>query len=799
MKLNLIRLLPLLTLAVTATLFISSASSVSAALQGNQTLVQSPGEKDDKSRVSGFSYGDTYYLAFGRRTGMSTYIPSLIYGQATLSNANPPVLGYQQGKELDIPGINQGYYRCHMATGFAGNAPYIFQFNCSRGSNAALQSITYEKLIPPVIAGNAPTFSAIKSVPSSLINNYFSGFAVGDVSAASIGSSLYLFVVMQANPPGSPDFLWVMKYDGSGTGGPQLVNALELGYYPNSNQHCYGVDATSVTLASGEQAIVLVTTQANSSSGGNPHVKAWLINDNIVNFSQPTPPITLTQPRGLASPSVRLAYGGGTGTAKTKSCTLFYGGIDTSAFFTSAVIQTTQINLPASLKAGNLSQLGSWAGLGNMWSNLTYDNYNTEFPYRWTVFSTALPTSTTSNGYANVDQFLTLLAFGEIFYPNTQDSFVSSLTLQLQVDPSTAGQQWASGDLATYTGPNAKAAVQSWNLLGVITGTPPLPTGTKVTYTRPILAIKYSNSQTTGAAQTSKTAVATSAKLGGPDFGFNASAGYTNATIQGSESSNTTTLSVDEAYHSSSKGTYDKYSNTGYLIVSEPNYYTAHYNVFAYDGTTQLGISTVSIIADGTNIESIPFYLDQPNKPYPGYPAFIYQSFPTDSSGQTLVAWPHTDDIEGWEPQNGALPTLTNVQPLFKQTATTLIDGSDTASSGLSLSSSALNNYTRETSNTVDIGTGINFLGIKVGTTGSVTLNSTQSTAFSSSEDSNIMYPQLQDSNGYSYIQIQAIFDKVGNKPDSQANWIPTIFSGSQPWILTWQVNQAVPISGKQP
>ncbi len=762
-----------------------------AQIQGNQGNFTLPGGKDYFSRVSGFTYGGQYYIAYGNATS-SGVNPALFYGGASLSSSTPPVLTLANAQSVNIPGLPNNNTSWHMATGIVQNAPYIFQFNYAPNNDflspATLLSITYEKMIPPVIAGNAPTFSAIKTAPSSLVSNFF---PIHDVAGASLGSSMYLFLDQVVQGQSS---IALLNYAGEGTGGVQLLGT-NIFAGQASPQPITSLDATSVTLASGEQAIVLVACL--NDNGNNVQVLAWLFSGNV---GSPVYPLTLAQPQNtLFNPSVRLAYGPATGTAKTNSCTLFLGS-EIGGFGPGGnQVQTTQINLPASLSGGGLSQASPWRNLSARWLN-NFAGGPFLFPYDWTVFSVPMPTSTSSNGYANVDQYLALVEFQDGITSSTgYDSFVTSMTQQLIVNPTTAGQTWVSGDLTTYTGANTKPAVQSWNLLGIITGTPPLPAGTKVNYRNPLLTLAYDNSTTTGAQQISKNTTAVSASIGGPKSDFNASYSYSNATTQGSEASNTFTLGLTLSFNSNTDSTYDAYSNIGYMIVSEPNYVTANYNVFAYDGTTPLGISTVSIYAEGTNIEAIPFYLNQPNLPYPGYPALIYQSFPANSSGQPLVSWPQTTDIQGWMGNGFTLPTLTNVQSLFKAAGPQYIFGSDSNSTILSLSSSSLNSYSRATKNRVSVGTGINFLGIKVGTTGTVSLSSQQSTTFSSTESSQISYPQLQDSQGYSQVQLQAIFNKVAEQPDIDSNWIPTIFRGSKPWILTWQVISAQPTSSAKP
>ena len=72
------------------------------------------------------------------------------------------------------------------------------------------------------------------------------------------------------------------------------------------------------------------------------------------------------------------------------------------------------------------------------------------------------------------------------------------------------------------------------------------------------------------------------------------------------------------------------------------------------------GFSVREISANGTTIDSIPFYLDNPANPYPNKPACIYQSFPVNASGVAQVTYPMTTDIDGWKTSP---PVLNDVVP----------------------------------------------------------------------------------------------------------------------------------------
>ena len=119
---------------------------------------------------------------------------------------------------------------------------------------------------------------------------------------------------------------------------------------------------------------------------------------------------------------------------------------------------------------------------------------------------------------------------------------------------------------------------------------------------------------------------------------------------QGTTSSSTISLALNAEFHSAaSTNTYDKYADTGFLIVSQPNLVTGNYHVYAYDGTTPLGISTVTISVGSTSFAAIPFRLTNPRYEVPGEPACIYDSFPTVTNDAAEVVYPMTTDIVAWE------------------------------------------------------------------------------------------------------------------------------------------------------
>lgn len=588
--------------------------------------------------------------------------------------------------------------RYHQAAAVLAGPPYIFQFSCPRSGSPTLLNASYEKMIAPVISGTAPTFTTVANVSSSIISALGNVF---DVAAATLNSRMYLFV-LRGNGS-NPDSISVLSYGGQGSGSPELESSYTFAG-TNLGIQIQSVEATNVTLASGEQAIVVSSPFVGS---GQAQVKAWLFTGNSGGQAVTITPYSLANPSYANYPAaIRMAYGPAQGTEKVNSLTLFYAALDGGFFGVSGRIYTSQLVLPPSLESGSLSQAGSWTRLTGIWQNS--DGFLRQYPYDWTAFSVSLPSSTSTNGYSNVDQYITLMEKGSTnSLAEHRNSFVTSLALQLRIDQGTAGQEWISSEVSNLSPADQVAAVESWNLLGIITGLPPLPAGTTVTYRAPILELKYSTSES-ASKQVSDTSVVT-AGASADVSDLTASADYTYSSEQGTTSSSTISLALNAEFHSAaSTNTYDKYADTGFLIVSQPNLVTGNYHVYAYDGTTPLGISTVTISVGSTSFAAIPFRLTNPRYEVPGEPACIYDSFPTVTNDASEVVYPMTTDIVAWE--NPA--TLNDVQPLFPSLNPQIINGTYTNSVQLSLTSSNQNTFSGETSNTIDVGEGVSFLGI---------------------------------------------------------------------------------------
>jgi hypothetical protein len=81
------------------------------------------------------------------------------------------------------------------------------------------------------------------------------------------------------------------------------------------------------------------------------------------------------------------------------------------------------------------------------------------------------------------------------------------------------------------------------------------------------------------------------------------------------------------------------------------------------------------------------------------------------------------------------------------------------------------------------VGAEVSFLGIGAEGETSIQLTSQTSVAFSSSQTNQITYPQLQQSKGYSQIQLKVMFDRLIDNPTTPPQWMPTVFTDSKPWI----------------
>jgi hypothetical protein len=292
--------------------------------------------------------------------------------------------------------------RYHQAAAVLAGPPYIFQFSCPRSGSPTLLNASYEKMIAPVISGTAPTFTTVANVSSSIISALGNVF---DVAAATLNSRMYLFV-LRGNGS-NPDSISVLSYGGQGSGSPELESSYTFAG-TNLGIQIQSVEATNVTLASGEQAIVVSSPFVGS---GQAQVKAWLFTGNSGGQAVTITPYSLANPSYANYPAaIRMAYGPAQGTEKVNSLTLFYAALDGGFFGVSGRIYTSQLVLPPSLESGSLSQAGSWTRLTGIWQNS--DGFLRQYPYDWTAFSVSLPSSTSTNGYSNVDQYITLMEKG---------------------------------------------------------------------------------------------------------------------------------------------------------------------------------------------------------------------------------------------------------------------------------------------------------------------------------------------------------------------------------------------------
>jgi hypothetical protein len=104
----------------------------------------------------------------------------------------------------------------------------------------------------------------------------------------------------------NPDSISVLSYGGQGSGGRRLESSYTFAD-TNSNIQIQGIDATNVTLASGEQAIVVCSPFVGS---GQAQVKAWLLTGNSGGRAVT---ITLIEPEHLFSRNLEHDRRGGRG------------------------------------------------------------------------------------------------------------------------------------------------------------------------------------------------------------------------------------------------------------------------------------------------------------------------------------------------------------------------------------------------------------------------------------------------------------------------------------------------------
>jgi len=745
-------------------------------------------------RVAGFSYGNQYYLAYALGAGqtvlpgISPLIPTVCYGNFTMNSGSPGTsVTFNDPTTVTVPGVPANYNLAHSAGAVVNDHSYLFQFKCNYPGTPTLSNAYYEQLVLPSATNPQPHFASntpgkVSAAMVKSVGNLF------DVASAALGNKMYLFLL--AGPKGSPNGIQVWSYDGNATTGPvQETNyTFATSTDPNIGPYLQSIDACDVQLPSGEQAI-LVTAVYNRNSISQ--VEVWLFAGGA------TSPVTLlpftpTNPPGESDSqaSVRIVNCLGNGGNKINSCTIFYsiyqgfGGLGQSTLYTS------QIGIPSSLKNGTLSQVGGWSAQSGVWNN-NRNAASSQFPFGWAAFSVAAPFGTSYNGYSSVAQYLTLFQKGsERSFRNHDNYLVSSLGQELVLDPKSAQTIWDTSLAATstMTPVNAQSAVESWNLLGVITGLPPLPQGTVVPDTRPILSVKYDSSSTTSVQTNNATTVSVG---GGVDDVLVVSATYKNAAKTGNTNSNTIQLDLKKSFGSEpGPNTYVNDEQYGFLLASAPSFIAGRYDLYAWDGTTSLGYSNETIATNGSTIEEVPFLLLNPSTPISGYPACIYSSFPKNPDGTVVVTYPLMTDIEGWKTPL----VLTDLAPLIPGYKTSIeYEGTPGSSTTMALFTSSSNSYSTATSSSIKVGEGIDFLGIKINNSSTVTIGSQTSTTFTTGTTTQIRYPELTPTEQtsspiYTLITLNAYLNRLGTSTTEPQNWMPTIFQGSQPWLLTWQV-----------
>lgn len=309
--------------------------------------------------------------------------------------------------------------------------------------------------------------------------------------------------------------------------------------------------------------------------------------------------------------------------------------------------------------------------------------------------------------------------------------------------------------------PEQKAVYeQSWTLLGIIQGPPPYVDNPPAGVTPTSAQIDFS--QTTGATSTVSYGVSVSAggSASGEIFSFSGSASY--ALKQ--TTTNTQKFTVDQTFTLG-----DSPPNTGLVIVSQPTISNTEYQVYAPDGSgTYLNFSFY--LVQVTDVVTTMFDFDITNP-----------SAHTFSNG--LTALPKSKDLSSW--QNLTLPTLP--QAMLVPPALTA-----TAAAGTASTFSGTTEQDVTTSNKVSISATFGVFGFSA-SVGFTWSNSTETSSSFTSSYSSTIAPIVANnpplSTDVTNVQIQPyIMQTTGATAAQLAGLVPTIYTGSTPWILTWRV-----------
>jgi len=758
--------------------------------------------KATPSRISGFFVEGTFYIAFGisSTSGFDTqHGPGLFYGLADSILENPTQLSFSGEDKIQLQDlVKQGSNdQFQMAATLIDGVPFVFWIHTIGTGGSNINQFAATRIQPPLVSGAPPSvvgdpvvFDTSKILTTTTTSTVAFTQAL-DTAIASLGDQAYLFV-LQSDPVNR---IVVLATDGESVAFQENIDFGETVAFGS-------IDACNVTLSSGEEAVLIAFTQQPA---GEPvsqiQMVVWQPGGNTLPLVVAPPDVTPTI--GYTNASVRVGYGPINSTNvnfadPTNAATLYYN-IPVNA---SRQVQPCllQVNLPDSFAVGGTGPVlaGSSAGGWSIQtSGLSTQSYTADVTLV-TVFPASMPAG--SGTFNTVHQFQTLCILGGNADENTKENnYISSMfTLRLEAQSNSPNGPFATQSWTDYPPgltPEEQESwqaslVQSWLLLGVITGLPPAPLPRESLIGEGSLQISYSTSTTDASTQTSKTSFGISGGFKGAAKGFelNVGSGYGQMAASGVTQQTSYSVTYSEQYED---------PNRGWLVVLQPNYYNGLYEVQAYDGTS-LDMQIFCSWPDGGNVLSIPFVLTNPNTPVPGYPKSVY-TFPVDTaSGRPVIRWPRTGDLDGW--MSPPLPNELGTVPGSKNT-NLYTDGQGInaqigATQTLGVSGSNLVTFTTDSEQKVNVEGGVSLFGFSVkGNYEWSWLNQSKAT-FDEDNAITVQYPALNPNWGYSYLNISLILNQLAQSPSEVPNWIPTIFSGSNPWLITWKVQQKTPVVG---
>lgn len=425
----------------------------------------------------------------------------------------------------------------------------------------------------------------------------------------------------------------------------------------------------------------------------------------------------------------------------------------------------------------------SEGGFGDVSSNTKYFNCLYGFP--------VLPLAVIPSSSYEVSSFA-------VYQANPILNTLDSLVLKPSTTDPNNFPTYTTEEIKVSTS-NLSAAIESWQLLGVIAGFVPEPSGSSKFITNTVLleSTDESGNDSTSAI-TSSVSFSASTKLKSlplsPDFSASTKSSSANSDITGTSYSTDMSLKFSPAAQALSGKPDAQRFQYGKLIVSQPNYKFIQYNVYSADGKTDLEIDYWIYWTFGANIAYYDFFLSDPNQstitiedvsinlPIPG-PVGIY-TFPTDSNGDAVLTWPASNDLLQWLKPIDSNTLLSSTD--FALMSTIQAEPGDVTTYGLQstgkISQSVTNN------NTINYGAGVDLFGVSFSKESTWESQSDVTTIFVGQENLSITYGNLDSNGPIESITIQPYL-KLANG-DGTEPWIPTVFKGQRPWLLTWQVAQ---------